>query len=355
MNKDKLIKEAIEKRITRSMTNKLMKKHSYQAIATINNLIIPEEEKVTLKSIAFKLFHSIQLSQEESIFWNSFSNCERSYLLTGDSQSPIDFTEYQEAGYHYEQEYQLPQYQPVTPPQAVFPEHEPHLFFDPSTSEETSDSEEPETQRFPFPEHPFLIASDNSFSASLPAPGSSRDSLPAHLPTFTEKPDQELKSIPSTSRGRPPGAKSKVESWKNTVNHEWRPASKTSRLKLESDPDSISSRTRQRREQNEQPQHDAVDLNLDSISADSGNQNQQRRQNTSSGVQENWQLCYRCAFSPHSNSSKFVQGDRNTRKGNQLNQQVCEKRVSTISHILQGGTPCGQTRGTPGSSTYQGF
>ena len=47
LKRDNLIKAAIEKRIMRSMTNKLMKKHSSQAIATINNLIIPEEEKVT--------------------------------------------------------------------------------------------------------------------------------------------------------------------------------------------------------------------------------------------------------------------------------------------------------------------
>ena len=47
---DNLIKAAIVKRITRSMTNKLMKKHTPQAIAAINNLIIPEEEKVKLCS-----------------------------------------------------------------------------------------------------------------------------------------------------------------------------------------------------------------------------------------------------------------------------------------------------------------
>ena len=167
LKRDNLIKAAIEKRITRSVTNKLMKQHTPQAIAAINNFIIPEEEKVKLKSIAFKNFHSIQLSQEENIYWNSFSNSERAYLLTGDSQSPIDFTEHQSATYQFEEEYQLQDHHHVPAQQVIFPEEHVNLFFDPSTSEDSSDSDDP--NYIPFPPHPYLIALDNSVSRSLPA------------------------------------------------------------------------------------------------------------------------------------------------------------------------------------------
>jgi hypothetical protein len=76
------IKARIEQRITRSMTNKmLIKEHSSQAISAINNLIIPEMEKLKLKTIANKIYHSITLTQEEKVFWNSFPNSEKSYIL----------------------------------------------------------------------------------------------------------------------------------------------------------------------------------------------------------------------------------------------------------------------------------
>ena len=59
------------------MTNKnLIKEHSAQSIVTINNLIIPENEKFKLKSIAFKIRHSVQLMQEENKYWNNFPNSE---------------------------------------------------------------------------------------------------------------------------------------------------------------------------------------------------------------------------------------------------------------------------------------
>jgi hypothetical protein len=71
------IKARIEQRIIRSMTNKmLMKKHSSQAIATINNLMIPEKEKLKFKIIANKIYHSVNLTQEEKVFWNLFPNSE---------------------------------------------------------------------------------------------------------------------------------------------------------------------------------------------------------------------------------------------------------------------------------------
>ena len=105
---DELIKAAIEKRITRSRTNKLlMEKQNSRSITAINNLIIPELTKLKLKTIANKLYHSVKLSREEQVFWNSFPNSEKSYILTGDSQISLDFTEYQDSGYQIEQELEI--------------------------------------------------------------------------------------------------------------------------------------------------------------------------------------------------------------------------------------------------------
>jgi hypothetical protein len=76
----------------------------------------------------------VSLTQEEKVFLNSFPNSEKSYILTGDTQSSFDFTQYQSAGFNVEN---LPQ-------EEVFQEHNhwqyPNLFFDPSTSD--SDSSE---------------------------------------------------------------------------------------------------------------------------------------------------------------------------------------------------------------------
>jgi ASC-1-like (ASCH) protein len=85
------------------MKNKmLMKKQSSQAIAVINNIIISEEEKLKLKTIAIKIYHSIKLIQEETSFWNSFPNSAKLYILTGDIHCSLDFTEYQKADYNFE-------------------------------------------------------------------------------------------------------------------------------------------------------------------------------------------------------------------------------------------------------------
>ena len=124
------------------------------------------------------------------------------------------------------------------------------------------------------PLHPYLIASDNSVSRSLPAVlQENSDSQPARLPDSPEHPNIKLKPIPTTSRGRPPGVKNQVESWKNTAAYAWKPASK---IKIESDPDSIASRIKQRHEQQEpQIKHDAVEPDMANISAMCGDQSQQ--------------------------------------------------------------------------------
>jgi hypothetical protein len=85
------IKSRIEKRITRSMANQ-NKQQTEQAIAVINNLIIPNSEKLKLKTIAKKIYQFIQLTKEEASFWNSFPNTDKSYILTGDTAHTLDFT-----------------------------------------------------------------------------------------------------------------------------------------------------------------------------------------------------------------------------------------------------------------------
>jgi hypothetical protein len=56
------VKAQIEQRITRSMSNKLKERQATQAIAVINDLIIPSSEKLKLKTIAKKLYQSIKLT-----------------------------------------------------------------------------------------------------------------------------------------------------------------------------------------------------------------------------------------------------------------------------------------------------
>jgi hypothetical protein len=75
----------------------------------------------------------MNLTQEESSFWNSFSNNKKSYILTGNTAQSLDFTEYQRAGFCVE-------LQPQVDIQEVQDWQEPNLFFDPSSSD--SDSSE---------------------------------------------------------------------------------------------------------------------------------------------------------------------------------------------------------------------
>ncbi len=77
------------------MANRNKEKQAAQAIAVINNLIIPDSEKYKLKKITKKIYQSFQLTKEETLFWNSFLNSEKSYILTDDTSQTLDFTEYQ--------------------------------------------------------------------------------------------------------------------------------------------------------------------------------------------------------------------------------------------------------------------
>jgi hypothetical protein len=92
------IKSRIEQRITRSTANR-KQKQAAQAVAIINNLSIPDSEKLKLKMITKKIYQSIQLTEEETLFWNYFPNSEKSYLLNGDTAQTFEFTEYQSSGF----------------------------------------------------------------------------------------------------------------------------------------------------------------------------------------------------------------------------------------------------------------
>ena len=174
------------------------------------------------------------------------------------------------------------------------------------------------------------------------------------MPNSPEHPEIKLEPIPTTSRGRPPGVKNKVESWKNTAAYAWKPASK---IKIETDPDSIASRIKQRHvNQDDQFKDDAVEPDDSHIGAMCSSENKQGRQYTSSGVQEDWKLRNRCTFSPHPNPSQPFNHDRNTNEGNETNQSFREQRVSNFSSILQGRPPSkhgGQAPGTCSSTTDQ--
>jgi hypothetical protein len=59
------------------------------------------------------IYNSVKLSREEMHYWNSFSNTEKSYLLTSDSQIMLDFTEHQSSGYIIKEELLIEELQPV--------------------------------------------------------------------------------------------------------------------------------------------------------------------------------------------------------------------------------------------------
>ena len=101
------------------------------------------------------MYQSIKLTQEETTFWNSFSNSEKSYILTGDTAQSLDFTEYQRAGFSVE----------FQPQEVDFQEEhhwqEPNLFFEPSSSD--SDSSDDPDYIPPVPVKRVITTSDDSW------------------------------------------------------------------------------------------------------------------------------------------------------------------------------------------------
>jgi hypothetical protein len=85
----------------------------------------------------------VTLSQEESIFWKLFPNCEKSYILNGDSQCSLDFTSNQTSGYLIDDELEIEEGH--SPP--ILPAKE-NLYFNSNTSsEESNHSDDPISNR----------------------------------------------------------------------------------------------------------------------------------------------------------------------------------------------------------------
>jgi hypothetical protein len=306
------------------MTNKmLMKKHSSQAIAAINNLIIPEIEKLKLKTMAIKIYHSVNLTQEEKVFWNSFPNSEKWYILTGDTESSLNFTEYQRAGNVVGDQFQE---EVQHAPQVHHQEHHPNLFFDPSSSEDSDSSEDPDYIP-PTPLRRVITTSDDSWpdnsnsQTSVPSSTANQAGNQNHPVIDSDSEissDREIEvalpedviqeavipqAKPVTSpRGRPPGSKNQPNSWKYTSAPKCKPMSK---IVVEADPEAIATRTRSKQNQDVPAEHGyhPYDLKIDAVCCHSSKQECAK---SPSSVQKNWKLCYRCALSPCENSSKHV-------------------------------------------------
>ena len=67
-----------------------------QSINAFNALIIAEADRFKLTAITLKLHQSIPLTKTEKQYWNNFSYQEKAYIITGDCQQTLDFTQYQE-------------------------------------------------------------------------------------------------------------------------------------------------------------------------------------------------------------------------------------------------------------------
>jgi hypothetical protein len=296
------IKSRIEKQITRSMANQ-NKQQIEQAIAVINHFIIPNSEKLKLKTIAKKIYQFIQQTKEEASFWNSFPNTEKSYILTGDTAHTIDFTEYQDSNYCSEhQEIQNFEHEKQN-------WEEPNLCFEPSTSDSDSsegpdyipqnqlrsvisntDDSWPDNSNSTLGNHP-------STSGQLPK-GQNNQDLDSNLSTETS----EAETTPPKITANTQSTKHIVDSLKNTVQTLWKPASK---VVINPDPEAISTRTRNR-VYRDVPKHMAShphDLNIYAMCCD---KNQQKCAESPGSFQTNWKLCNKCALPSHQNTSQSV-------------------------------------------------
>jgi hypothetical protein len=316
------IKARIEQRITRSMSNKLKERHTTQAIAVINNLIIPSSEKLKLQTIAKKLYQSVKLSQEETSFWNSFSNSEKSYILTGDSAQTLEFTEYQKASFSVKL---LPQVE-----QEEQDWQEPEEYFEPSTSD--SDSSEDPDYVPPTPKKNIITTSDDSWPDNSNSQGFLQ---PSTSKQAREQQEQILDSDSATSSdSEPPQRTLKThnskDSWKNTDSKEWKPAKKTL---ITPDPDSIATRTRSKpiQDVHDQLASHPHDLNIDSMCCDKYGQD---RAKPSSGIQKDRALCYKCALSPRENTSQSVQNHRNPNDCSSTHEEICKRCLPTVFDVL---------------------
>jgi hypothetical protein len=215
---NELIKNSIERRVTRSM-KKLISKEEV-SINAINALLIPETDRYKLTAIALKLHQSITLTQSERNYWQNFSKEEKSYIITGDSQHTLDFTQYQQGYFSKDYwNYLLPD-QPA-PPNPTHPEEDddtdpdPDLVADEPPFSESSEEENPVFRRVNSKDSGFNPVSDDSRSqqsarttppASISTPKQSTSSQAYNSPSSPE----EFSTPPQTlakPRGRPKGSK----------------------------------------------------------------------------------------------------------------------------------------------------
>ncbi len=285
---------------------------SAQAIAVINNLIIPDSIKYKLKVIAKKIYQSTKLTNEETSFWNSFPNSEKSYILTGDTATTIDFTEYQHSTF-------CSDHQEAQPAEEVVPWEDQNLFFDPSSSD-TDSSEDPDYNPT-VPEKRVITHSDDSWpdnsSSNLLHQPSTSNQLPKvqsdnNLDSHSSTESSDIDNSPPKLANKTGTSKSFVDTWKNTAQTLWKPSYK---IKVNPDPSAISTRTRSKITQDD-PEHMVShphDLNIDAMCCD---KNRQKQAEPSGSFQKNWKLCHECPLPSYQDSGKFVQNNKHTNRGN---------------------------------------
>ena len=178
---NELIKNSIERRVTRSM-KKLISKEEV-SINAINALIIPEADRYKLTAIALKLHQSIKLTQSEKNYWQNFSKEEKSYIITGDSQHTLDFTQYQQ-GYFGEDYWNNLLPEQLVPQNLTHPveddesDPDPDLVADEPPFSESSEEENPVFRRVNSKDSGFNPVSDDSRSQQ-----SARTTPPASVST----------------------------------------------------------------------------------------------------------------------------------------------------------------------------
>jgi hypothetical protein len=212
---NELIKNSIERRVTRSM-KKLISKEAV-SINAINSLIIPETDRYKLTAIAIKLHQSIALTQSEKDYWKNFSKEEKSYIITGDSQLTLDFTQYQE-GYYSSEYWKLVQPKIIQPPAPPIEEDEalePDLGGDNAHFSESEDEDHPVLRRAGTKDSGFNPVSEDSRSQESartnPPEGVSTPKQGTSTQTDNSQSSPEEFSTPPQTlakpRGRPKGSK----------------------------------------------------------------------------------------------------------------------------------------------------
>jgi hypothetical protein len=191
------------------------------SINAINSLIIPEADRYKLTAIAIKLHQSIQLTQSEKNYWNNFSKEEKSFIITGDAQQTLDFTQYQQGYYSSDYwNFVAPQLQPVHNPTVPVDndsdtDPDPDLAADEPPLSESSEDGAPPFVRSETKDSGFNPVSEDSRSQqsarTTPPPSVSTPRQGTSKQEFDSPgSEQEFSTPPQTivrPRGRPKGSK----------------------------------------------------------------------------------------------------------------------------------------------------